>query len=565
MEYAKEVNFMKNFTEIELPKESADSYYMKSIQHRVDDFIYIDPEWYSQLFDPTTFFLLGPKGSGKTLYATYMCSDIRNDTVSKYHKISVDDYGKIIEMKNKGYLNFTDYSTIWKVILLQKLLCGVTERDISFWGRAKSFQTIQETISNYFGYDVTKDDFNPVKEIDSYAKQAEITTFLNGELGSSITPNSIYTGSVGVKSESGEVRTDNNQASRERVSSQYTDTWLQAIDSFKRTLEIITLKYDYYLFIDGLDVRPTQYSTTDYGECIGALIRAVYDLNTQVLGNRKRRNEHRFKIIALTRTDIFLNSNLVNVTSCINDNCVELDWTYSNENDFLYSKLYKMMNRVLGWDGINPEMPAQIYFGFQMSLRSNKRPLAAALYIQRLSRLRPRDIVVFLTLIQKECRARRCPNPDSIIIQSSNVVGRYSNYYIEQVRSEMKFSFSDGQISQILAFLQTFKSFRMTEAEFKSVYTRHCQYNKSFGALFTSHRALIDVLYSLDVIGWVEFYDMHIGTKTITHWHYRETKAIDEHHRLPWEIFDSAPPEPKFVIHNGATRFILGTAPRFAL
>ena len=46
----------------------------------------------------------------------------------------------------------------------------------------------------------------------------------------------------------------------------------------------------------------------------------------------------------------------------------------------------------------------------------------------------------------------------------------------------------------------------------------------------------MNVLYSLDVIGWVEFYDMHIGTKTITHWHYRETKAIDEHHRLPWEI-----------------------------
>lgn len=547
-----------NFTDITLPKESADSYYMKSIQYLVDDFIYIDPEWYSQIFDPTTFYILGPKGSGKTLYATYMCAGIRNDTVSKYHKISVEDYGKIIEMKNNGHLKFTDYSTIWKVILLQKLLCGLDEKDIAFWGRAKSFQAIQDTILHYFGYDVTQDDFNPVKEIDAYGKQVEITNYLNSELSSSIAATSL-TGAASLKNGSDEIIAGSTNNTTERITTQYTDTWLQSIDSFKRTLEIITLKYDYYLFIDGLDVRPTQYSASEYGECIGALIRAVYDLNMQVFGNIKRRNEHKFKIIALTRTDIFLNSNLVNVTSCINDNCVELDWTYSNENDFLYSKLYKMMNRVLGWDGISPEMPAQVFFGFQVPSVNRQRSLAAALHIQRLSRLRPRDIVVFLNLIQRECRARGCPNPDSIIIHSSDVVERYSHYYIDQVKSEMKFSYSNEQIAQIFGLLRTIQKSRMTEREFKSLYDSYCRYNASFRKLFSSHRALIDVLYSLDVMGWVEFYENYQKTITITHWHYRETKAIDEHHRLPWEKFDNAPPDPKFVLHNGATKYILGT------
>ena len=86
---------------------------------------------------------------------------------------------------------------------------------------------------------------------------------------------------------------------------------------------------------------------------IGALVRAVFELNTKLLGNIKRKDKCNLKIVALTRTDIFLNSNLVNVTSCINDNCVELDWTYSNENEFRYSALYNMMNRVLGWDGLS--------------------------------------------------------------------------------------------------------------------------------------------------------------------------------------------------------------------
>ncbi len=548
-----------NFIDIKLPKESADSYYMKEMQHSVDDFIYLDEEWYGQLFDPTTFYILGPKGSGKTLYAAYMCADIRNDTISKYHRVSVDDYGRIIEMKNAGHLNFTDYSTIWKVILLQKLLCSVNEKDIAFWGRAKSFQAIQGTILEHFGYDVTQDDFNPVKEIDSFEKQIEITNYLNSELNVNLSPVELVSGSAGIKGSVDESVMGNTTNKTERVTNKYIDTWLRSIDSFKRMIASVALKYDYYLFIDGLDVRPTQYSASEYGECIGALIRTIYELNTQVFGNIKFKNAHRFKIIALTRTDIFLNSNLVNVTSCINDNCVELDWTYSNEKDFLYSKLYKMMNRVLGWDGICPEMPVQRFFGFQISSSTPGRNLHAALHIQRLSRLRPRDIVVLFNLIQQECRARRCPNPDSIIINASSVVERYSHYYIDQVKSEMRFSYTSDEINHIFRLLGTIKHTRITEQDFKILYTQYCRKNVIFRNTFSSLRSLVDVLYSLDVIGWVEFYDGYQGVRTKTHWHYRETNAIDEKHRFPWERFDNAPPTPKFILHSGATKYILGT------
>lgn len=122
------------------------------------------------------------------------------------------------------------------------------------------------------------------------------------------------------------------------------------------------------MFVDGLDVRPKAIDPEEYSECIGALVRAVYDINTKILGNMERKDKHEFRVIALTRTDIFLNSNLVNVTSCINDNCVELDWSYSNEKEFHYSNLYRMMNRVLGWDGGNSVLPAEIYFGFNLNI-----------------------------------------------------------------------------------------------------------------------------------------------------------------------------------------------------
>lgn len=541
-----------SFVELTLPKESADSYYMKKTQHLVDDFIYIDPDWFERLFDPTTFYILGPKGSGKTLYAAYMCADERRNTLSRCHTISVDDYGKIIAMKESKHLAFTDYTTVWKVILLQKLLCGLDSNDIVFWKRDKSFRAIQNTLTTYFGYDVTKDDFNPVKIIDSYDKQTEVTNFLNGELNSnfSVAPSAI---NAIISASNNEKLTEGATYTTESVASAYTDTWLRSINAFKQTLDKISFKHNHFLFIDGLDVRPPEIGIKEYGECIGALIRAVYDLNTNVFGSMCRKDGCEFKIIALTRTDIFLNSDLVNVSSCIRDNCVELDWTYSNEKEFMYSKLYKMMNRVLGWDGHSYEMPTQIYLSFR--LRTNrKRHISAAMHIQRLSRLRPRDIVVFLRLIQDECRARNIGNPTVSVMNSSNLINRYSSYYVEQVKSELRFSYSSTEIMMMLNLIQTIEHPQISESDFKKRFDHYCNNIPQFRKYFPNHRDLIDLFYTLDVIGWSE---NSKGNYAI-HWHYREIKAMDEQYRLPWEKYEFSC-NPQLVIHYGALKQITGT------
>ena len=168
---------MKRFIDLDLPKESGDNYYQNRTKKKVEDFIYIEKEWYEQLLEPTTYYILGPKGSGKSLYAAYMCADLRDNTTSKSYTIDVSDYGKLIRMKTANHLDFTEYLTMWKVILLQKFLLGIDANEITFWGRTKSFQNIQNTVSGYFGDDVTDDSFNPVTVIDSCSKQAEVTQF----------------------------------------------------------------------------------------------------------------------------------------------------------------------------------------------------------------------------------------------------------------------------------------------------------------------------------------------------------------------------------------------------
>ena len=545
----------KNFVDIILPTESADGYYMNRNKNLVENFIYIDPDWYSQLFDSNTFYILGSKGSGKTLYAAYMCAAIRNNTISKSHTIDVSDYGKLIAMKMSNHLNFTEYLTMWKVILLQKLLLGLNPGEISFWGRARNFKIIQDTISEYFGYDVSDDSFNPITVIDSYGKQTEVTDFLNNQFDASI---SLPTreNSFAHKSGTEQKSAQSSEKSVEKVVSNYTDTWLRSINAFKKTLEKISFKYNYFLFVDGLDVRPKGINAKEYGECIGALVRAVYELNTKIFGNMDRKDGHEFKIVALTRTDIFLNSNLVNVTSCINDNCVELDWTYSNEKEFKYSKLYKMMNRVLGWDGKSTSMPSDKYFGFMLPYPA-KRPLQASMYIQRLSRLRPRDIVVLLQFIKKDCISKSLLNPNASTFDSPEFISSYSNYYTDQVKSEMMFTYASEEIKSIFELIKTIHEDSFSEEEFKSVFEQYCANNPSFSSIFETHRRFIDCMYSLDVIGWIEYH----CNRTKTHWHYREVKAIDELYRLPWEQFEMVH-HAKLLIHKGATKHILGTAKR---
>ena len=543
----------KNYSEIPLPTESADGYYMNKSKKQIDNFIFIEQEWYEQLFDPNTFYILGSKGSGKTLYAAYMCADIRKNTLSKSHKIDVSDYGKLIAMKLANHLDFTAYLTMWKVLLLQKFLFGIEAKEIAFWGRNKNFEEIQKTISGYFGYDVTDDSFNPITVIDSFGKQTEVTNYLSKLYEGSINvPPSEIKAETDIKLEN--KRIDNKNNTIEKGTLLYTDMWMRAINEFQKTIKNITFVNNHFLFVDGLDVRPSEIDAREYGECIGALVRAVYEINTKILGNMDRKDKNDFKIIALTRTDIFLNSELVNVTSCINDNCVELDWTYTNEKDFIYSNLYKMMNRVLGWDGIDKIMPVERYFNFKLPF-PKKRPISASMYIQRQSRLRPRDIVVMLRCIQKECKKRNQSNPDVTIIRSSDLLSAYSNYYTDQIKSEMMFSYTYDQIKQIFELIKVIKDDMFSEIRFKTIFEHYCTEYPSFLSIFPTYREVLNMWYSLDMIGWKEnFY-----SNTRIHWHYREVKAIDETYKLPWEQITRSK-NVTFFIHKGASRNILGIA-----
>ena len=191
-----------------------------------------------------------------------------------------------------------------------------------------------------------------------------------------------------------------------------------------------------------------------------------------------------------------------------------------------------------------------------------KRPIKADLYIQRYSRLRPRDIDVYLRLLQRECRAKGVKNPDKQTLNSPEVIARYANYYTDQVKSEMTFSYSSDIVKSVFELLKALDRDSFSLSYFQKIFDLHCENNALFSAAFSSYRDLINVLYSLDVIGWTERVSPRSnGPRHYrnTHWHYREVKAIDETYRFPWEQFSVAY-MPRLLVHRGATKHILGFA-----
>lgn len=540
-----------DFVDVLLPLESADSYV--NGRTKVEDFMFVDIDVINSLINPYTYYILGPKGCGKTLYAAYMCAEVRTNTKSKCYKIDVSDYGKLIEMKKAHMLDFTAYLTMWKFILLEKFLLAIDPDGISFFNRNKQYKEIQSSVSHFFDFDVTADIFNPVTLIDSFDKQEELSHYLSSNASASgeTTVLSQRTGaSVGMEMGGTTKEAIKTASQMNKVSSVYTDTWTRAIYAFKELVSSISFKRNHFLFVDGLDVRPNEIDAIEYGECIGSLVRAVYDINTTIFTKTDVRNDCLFKIIALTRTDIFLKSQLVNVTSCICDNSVELDWAYPSESEFEYSNLYRMINRILGGKKGSVPSPIDQYFNFIVN--DYEKAVKASLYMQRFTRLRPRDFVRMLRIIQQECKNRNICNPNEDVMKSNYVKNQFSNYYIEQVKSEMLFQYNQEEQNLIISFIRSLRRSVFTEMSFNTMHSHFMQTNAIFKEILNDRRKVLDVLYTLDIIGWKEVYK----GKTKIHWHYREIKAIDEVGRMPWEQIDNAN-ELAFILHPGIRRYVV--------
>lgn len=512
-----------NFIDIEIPFDEAENYFKPNNREKLNKLFYKDKNYDKLLLD-TTYYLIGEKGSGKTTYCAYFCNNTVNNTRSNRYAISVDDYNKIIRMKNEGTLNYTHYLTLWKAILLTKLLASVDENEISLF-HGSTLSKIRKLLEQYNFTKITKDTFSPV----SFMDNIKFSESINGNIG-------------------GENASCSSNSSNETTSQRtvekfiYEDNWIVFINKIAEDLEKLRLKNNHYLFIDGIDTRPNDIPYDEYKECIYPLVRAVYELNSDILSRVKDRKKGRLQIILLTRLDIFLKAGLSNPGSKIADNSAFLDWSVFNEREYRETALYGLANKLLASGTKSEEQITwDSFFNFSINRGSNQFP--AYNYFVRLTTAKPRDLVKILKITKEQCERAGSKNPSKKIIESDMFQRAYSTYFVDVLRTALSFYYNEPNIRLLFDFIKSIRMCKFTYSMFETAWTNFG--NKSeLEKIFNDPVSLLELLFNFNLIAVYENNEYY-------RWKYRETTMANYDYNLQCSQING---QTKFMFHWAAEK-----------
>ena len=512
-----------NFVDIDIPFDEAENYFKPNNREKLNRLFYKDQN-YSKLLKDTTYYLIGDKGSGKTTYCAYFCNNMIGNTKSKRFLISVDDYNKVLQMKKEGKLNYTHYITLWKAILLTKLLATIEDSEIGlFNGRA--IAKIRSTLKKYNFTKITMDSFSPVSFMDNVKFSAMVESgvdinvaLMDGSLGEEVT----------------------NCCTVEKHV--YEDSWQKFINDIAEDLEKLRLKNHHYLFIDGIDTRPSDIPYNEYKECIYPLVRAVYDINSDILSHIKDRKKGRLQIILLTRLDIFLNAGLNNAGSKIADNSAFLNWSMTSEKDYRSTSLYELVNSMLS-AGAPEDASASWDKYFNFKVKRGQRDFDSFPYFLRLSTSKPRDFVKLLKITNQQCIANNQKNPNSKIIESDLFQRAYSTYYADTIRTALSFYYDNAEIKLMFEFIKSFKMLTFTYKQYLQIWEKFSDQAKLQNCFGDSYEFL-ELMFNFNLIAVYE-------EDAYYRWKHRECTIANYDYSLEKNAMK---PETKFIFHWAADK-----------
>lgn len=487
-----------SFVDLDLPFDEAENYLQPSNKNKFNSLFYKEKN-FDKLLESTTYFLIGDKGSGKTAYSAYFCNNIVSSGIhSKRYVITVDDYGKIIQMKRDGKLNYSHYITMWKAIILIKLFATLDENEVSTFG-LRSYNRVKEALKKHNLNNIMLDSFSPTSIIDN----KELVS--NFSIGFDVK-------NVGLKRDS----TNFNNVQREFTSQTYTDIWSEVICSITESLSSLRLKNHHYLFIDGIDSRPSDIDYASYVECVYPLVRAVYEINADILSRIKDRAKGRLQIVLLTRLDIFLKSGLSNPGSKISDNCAFLNWANIKEENYRETDIFLLVNNMLREEQNGVTVPWDFYFGYSM-LTQDGSQLPSFVYFLRNTTIKPRDFVKILKIIQEQCKLQKVQNPTKAILQSDQFRRAYSTYYADSIRTMLSFYYDSDDIQRLFGFIRSLKTNVIEYTKFLEKWNSSADKTKLEKA-FGNCNGAIKVLFDANALCYIE-----TDKDTRYRWKYRET------------------------------------------
>ncbi|MGX9713423.1 P-loop ATPase, Sll1717 family [Janthinobacterium lividum] len=465
--------------------------------------IFLTTEELERVLHPQVYFLMGEKGAGKTAYAVYLENNETKNHKCKLTTMTETQYKRFIAMKRQGKLSFSDYSNIWRSMLLfitGRMLVEKSKTPLHFV--TGKFSKIEKEIQKW-----SKNALNP--EVESAFE------VLNSEILS-----------AKIKNEQiGEAGGEQKKESSEKTST-FRHHLMETEASLKEAISSLKLDNGHILFIDGIDYRPETVPYLEYIECIKGLGEAVWQLNTEFFNNI-RDSKGRIKVVLLVRPDVFHALNLYNSNSRLQDNCVFLDWS-TTEREYASSKLFEVSGKYFSSQQNFTTTPSDAWDQYYISKGNSGHTFK---HLLKNSFHKPRDILTFVKITQKYCLKGRNKNATQFpagIANEPAITREFSDYLLGEIKNYSAFYMAQDDFNKYLKFFQYLNGkskFSMTEFNSAFKLFKAWADGESFSATLylRDSDSLLQLLYDINVVGYSE--NVEGGGGTFFHWSYRERSA----------------------------------------
>jgi len=519
---------MKNVTELNLGFIDAENYQRKENKD-LFNLIFVRNAFLDDLLKPSTFFLIGEKGTGKTAYSVYLSNNEYKENIAELKYIRETDYNKFVKLKENKQLELSDYCSIWKVIILLLLAKSIKTEELenNIFSKGNKIRALWRAIDEYY-----LNAFSP--EIISVLNMIE-----NSKLAAEIFSKYLTLGGE-------ETLSSNFQESRFQVNLFYIQK------QFENAISDLKLKKNHLLLIDGIDIRPGSIPYKEYLECVKGLANAIWSLNNDFFANIKD-SQGRFRAVLLARPDIFNSIGMQNQTNKIHDNSVFLDWrtTYPNyRNSDLFGLIDKLLNAQQDKTNILLHGEAwDYYFPWKSSSTNpdNRDFDPSFCNFLKLSYSRPRDIVTMVQILQEEFKEKKHKATDvftTTLLYSHEFQNKYSEYLMGGIKDQLSFYYDSTDYNTFLKFFNFLdRKSEFSYIEYVDAYNKFSDYLTTPGVhipeFMENQDSFLQFLYDTNILCFMEDanFDRYFS------WCYRE--------RTPSNLSPKVKPNVSYRIHQG--------------
>lgn len=498
---------MKNISELKLGFDDAENYLLRQ-NKEFFNYVFVRNRYLDQLLEPNRYFLIGEKGTGKTAYSAFLANNNGyGNSIANLRFVRETEYAQFIRLKRNNELFLSDYVDIWIVILLLLFANSIGEEEMcdNVFSRPLKIRALRAACDEFYNKA-----FSPeISQAIRFVEDVQSSVKLVGRH---------------IQAQVGECAKQTAEASRFQTQLLY----LRKV--FVEALGQLKLKSNHLLLIDGIDVRPGDIPYCDYLDCVKGLANAIWRLNNDVFP-AFRDSKGRFRVVLLSRPDIFNSLCLQNAANKIRDNAVYLDWN-TKYADCENSDLFKLTDKLLSW---RQDSQFSIcgdawrhYFPWRMSEINHDESWndSSFVYFLKLSYCRPRDFVSVISCLRDVAVRKGFSGEESFasaLAMDSDFKETYSELLLMGIKDQLSFYYTEREYQLFRNFFMYLKG--RCEFDYEYFNKAFLTYKKNIMSEGGAEPQFVDTpdrflqfLYDMNVLSYKEVTDRGAFFR----WCYRE-------------------------------------------